>query len=129
MLVVFELEGGSGPDPRQRFADLGLPGGPIMMVPGFEEGEKAFMAFKVPRRLRDLLADCKAITDGPGQAKDTRHMVAFYHGTDCKLSRWMTNELDRVRTGKHATEFPYCSRREAGGMFEWLDIADIPEVR
>lgn len=126
LLVVVEFEGEFTPE---RVARLGLPGGPVMAME-FENGQERHFLIM---RGYDWMNDCRPLTYGvPDQFPDASNpedILAFLHGSDCTMSRWISTELPRVRDGQEPTEFIYCERRMAGGMFDSIDIRQMLETK
>lgn len=114
-MVLFELETDFAiPDDgraRAGFEQLGLDGNPSIWMPLNVGG---FRCFKLLRLPVSALPDCKLIVRNDA-------VVAALHGTDCNMVEQIRNDLGRGST----SELRYCSRRQAGGSFAVIDIAEM----
>ena len=109
-VVMIELEGiADAKTAAHRFEDLQLPASRMISMP-FSDGMRFYAVLDPGQELEGCLALYRR-----GQ------QVAFFHGTDCDMTQAITRDM---RLAKKQSDFIYCSRRLAGGVFEKRDIDD-----
>ena len=109
-ILMIELRGlppDSADLAEQTFAELGLPESAMLSMPFRDGNWRYFLVVAAPFDVND----CKVL-----ERDDTP--VAVLHGTDCNMVRRIHKDM---RYGKQ-TDFQYCTRCLAGGVFETLDI-------